>query len=41
VKGTPRPVSNRISFCTSLFYGKSDPLAPSGLIGPVTIQSLH
>jgi len=41
VKGTPRPVRDRISFCTSLFYGKSDLLVPSGLIGPVTIQPLH
>lgn len=39
VKGTPRPVKERVSFCTTLFYKKSDALLPSGLEGPVTLQT--
>lgn len=38
VNGTPRPVKERVSFCTTLFYKKDDPLHPSGLIGPVRIE---
>ena len=39
VKGTPRPVKERVSFCTTLFYKKSDALQPSGLEGPVILQT--
>ena len=38
VNGTLRPVQERVSFCTTLFYKKNDPLHPSGLIGPVRIE---
>ena len=41
VKGEPRPVKERISFCTSLFYKKTDPLKPSGLEGPVRIETIE
>jgi hypothetical protein len=37
IKGEPRPVTERVSFCTSLFYKKADPLQPSGLEGPVML----
>jgi hypothetical protein len=40
VKGQPRP-SGRIAFCTRKdVYAKDDPLLPSGLLGPVTVQTV-
>ena len=39
IKGQPRP-SGRIAFCTRKnVYGKTDPLLPSGLLGPVTFSA--
>jgi hypothetical protein len=39
VAGRPRP-SGRIAFCTRKeVYEKNDPLLPSGLLGPVTLQA--
>ncbi len=37
LNGTQRP-SKRFTFTTHRFYKKDDPLAPSGLIGPVTLK---
>jgi hypothetical protein len=37
LKNQPRP-SGRIAFSTWKFYSKGDPLLPSGLLGPVTLQ---
>lgn len=34
----PRPKGERTTFTTAPFYKKDDPLMPSGLIGPVTIN---
>jgi len=34
----PMPKGPRTTFCSGQFYRKGDPLLPSGLIGPVTIQ---
>jgi len=38
--GTPRP-SGRCTFSSCRHYQKDSPLIPSGLLGPVTIQSLE
>lgn len=38
VRGEPRPEQRRISFSTTLYYRVSDPLRPSGLVGPVTLR---
>lgn len=38
-KGMPRPSSGRIAFTTFKHYEKDSPLLPSGLLGPVTIQT--
>ena len=34
----PRPTGKRTTFTTAPFYKKDDPLMPSGLLGPVTIN---
>ena len=39
LKGTPRE-SKRYTFTTHHFYKKDDPLAESGLIGPVSIKMM-
>jgi len=39
VKGKQRPVPQRITFTTWKHWNADDPLKPSGLIGPVTLQS--
>ncbi len=40
VNQQPIPVGKRTTFCTATFYKASDPLMPSGLIGPVQIKVL-
>jgi hypothetical protein len=37
VNNEPMPAGERSTFCTATFYKASDPLMPSGLIGPVKI----
>jgi hypothetical protein len=37
VNNEPMPDSERTTFCTAAFYKATDPLMPSGLIGPVQI----
>jgi alpha-L-rhamnosidase len=37
-KGTPRPATNRFTFTTWKHWTASDPLLPSGLLGPVTLH---
>jgi len=39
INGTPR-ISKRYTFTTHHFYKKDDPLAESGLIGPVTVKKV-
>lgn len=39
LEGKPRP-DGRITYCTRKPYKKDDPLLPSGLLGPVQIQSV-
>ena len=39
INGTPRPSRRRYTFTSWLFYDKSAPLQPSGLLGPVMLQS--
>ena len=39
VKGTPRPVKQRLTFTTWKHWTKNDPLLPSGLLGPVYIRA--
>ena len=41
INGEARPVKERVSFCTSIFYKKDDPLQSSGLVGPVNIEIYH
>jgi hypothetical protein len=36
---TPRPEKNRMTFTTWNYYKKTDPLLPSGLIGPVVLST--
>lgn len=36
-EGKPSP-SGRLTFSTARYHGKNDPLLPSGLLGPVTLQ---
>ena len=38
VDNEPRPAGKRTTFTTAPFYKKDDPLMPSGLVGPVTIN---
>ncbi len=37
VRGAPRPEPRRISFSTTLYYRRDEPLHPSGLVGPVRV----
>ena len=37
-KGTPRPESRRLTFCTWKHWHKDDALLPSGLLGPVMLR---
>ena len=37
VHGTPRPSSGRFTFTTWNYFTRNSPLAPSGLLGPVTL----
>jgi len=39
LEGRPRPVTNRITFTTWKHWHKNDKLLPSGLLGPVTLQT--
>ncbi|MCX6878895.1 MAG: glycosyl hydrolase family 43, partial [Verrucomicrobia bacterium] len=39
VKGTPRPVQERVTFTTWKHYQKESSLLPSGLLGPVTVRT--
>jgi hypothetical protein len=39
-KGTPRPESRRLTFCTWKHWHKDDALPPSGLLGPVTLRQV-
>jgi hypothetical protein len=36
--GKERPVPSRVTFVTWKHWNKDDPLQPSGLIGPVTLN---
>jgi hypothetical protein len=38
VNGTPRPAKDRVAFTTWKHWTASDPLLPSGLLGPVTLH---
>jgi hypothetical protein len=38
LKGEPKPATQRKTFATYEFYKKSDPLLPSGLIGPAKME---
>src|SRR5262249_20167407 len=38
LKGEPKPETKRKTFATYDFYKASDPLLPSGLIGPVKLE---
>ena len=38
-QGTPRPSRNRLTFTTWNYFTKDSRLTPSGLLGPVTLQS--
>lgn len=38
VKGTPRPAKKRVAFTTWKHWTASDPLLPSGLLGPVILH---
>lgn len=35
------PEGQRTTFCTVSFYNADDPLIPSGLMGPVSINSIR
>ena len=35
------PEGQRTTFCTVSFYNADDPLMPSGLMGPVSINSIR
>ena len=39
IKGTPRPVKERVTFTTWKHYQKESSLLPSGLLGPVTVRT--
>ena len=39
-EGQPRPESRRLTFCTWKHWHKNDPLLPSGLLGPVSLQQI-
>ena len=39
IKGTPRPVKERVTFTTWKHYQKESSLLPSGLLGPVTVRA--
>lgn len=39
LKNEPRPSSKRYTFTTWNYFNKKSPLAPSGLIGPVTLKT--
>jgi hypothetical protein len=41
VQHKPRPATGRVTFTTWRFYTKDSPLLESGLIGPVSIQSVE
>ncbi len=41
VKGQPRPSKGRYCFTTWNYFKKDSPLLSSGLLGPVTIQSIE
>ena len=38
VNGTPRPAKDRVAFTTWKHWTASDPLLPSGLLGPVKLH---
>lgn len=39
--GKPRPEARRLTFCTWKHWHQEDPLLPSGLLGPVTLQQVR
>ena len=40
IRGAPRASQGRLTFTTWKFYGKDSPLLESGLLGPVTLETL-
>ena len=40
VNNEPMPEGQRTTFCTADFYDADDPLMPSGLLGPVQIETI-
>jgi len=40
-RGTPRPSSKRVTFGTYDFFRGDEPLLPSGLLGPVVLESVN
>ncbi|MEA3188597.1 MAG: (4-O-methyl)-D-glucuronate---lignin esterase [Chthoniobacter sp.] len=41
VEGKPRPSKGRHTFVSFKFFTKDSPLLPSGLLGPVNVESIH
>jgi len=40
-EGKPRPSQGRYTFVSFKFFNKDSPLLPSGLLGPVTLESIN
>lgn len=40
-EGKPRPSQGRHTFASFKFFTKDSPLLPSGLLGPVKVESAH
>ena len=41
IENKPRPSKGRYAFMSFKFFTKDSPLLPSGLLGPVTLESIH
>lgn len=41
IEGKPRPSQGRHTFVSFKFFTKDSPLLPSGLLGPVNVESIH